>query len=478
MSGRSFWTALLLALTALLLAIAGLGCGSRDEDHSREGDRSVSRRRPSFLFLLTDDQRFDELGAAGNRLIHTPHLDSLAAEGVMFENAFATTAICAVSRASILTGQHMARHGVRNFHTPLTEPALDSSYPIILRRAGYRTGYLGKYAIGEPKLNERLALPSNRFDFWYGFPQRVDFFQEVDGVRRHLTGLLADRAIEFLRSQPDDQPFSLSIGFKSPHGGQVDPGTKNLYAEMDVPLSPTFSKEAFASQPNFIQRSRSAGRKRVRILREDPTGFADIIRTRYQLISGVDAAVGRILAALEELGRASDTVVILTSDHGQMLGDHGLFGKWLMYESSIRVPLIVRDPRTSSELRGRRRDEMVLNIDVAPTLLGLAGLAIPAGMQGRDLGPLLAGESEPWREEWYYEHTFTPASSRQIAASEGVRTASWKYIRYPKENPIFEQLFDLAADPEESVNLVGLEQYGERLTKMRSRWERLRREAR
>ena len=186
-----------------------------------------------------------------------------------------------------------------------------------------------------------------------------------------------------------------------------------------------------------------------------------------------------LLAALEELGLDDNTVVIFTSDNSSLRGVHGLFGKWIMYEESIRAPLIVRDPRLPAELRGTRRDQMVLNIDFAPTMLAMGGVTAPIRMQGRDFGPLLRGESIEWRPEWFYEHTYnTKPPRRPIAKSEGVRTERWKYIRYIEHDPPYEQLFDLKSDPGEERNLTGLAEHAGILADMRARWERLGQQAR
>jgi arylsulfatase A-like enzyme len=430
--------------------------------------------RPNILFMLTDDQRFDDLGCMGNQIIKTPNLDRLAGQGVIFNNAFVTTAICCSSRASILTGQHMRRHGIYDFATPLSSEAMDHTYPVLLRQAGYRTGFLGKMAIGSPsKELKHLSLPSDKFDFWFGFPQSISFRQVVDGQERFLTTLLAEKAIEFLRTNPAGQPFCLSISFKSPHGpwNFFDPHAPDPYANVEIPPPASYTREAYEAQPAFLRESLNGSGAWP----PDPhRRFLDNARTCYRLITGMDAAVGRIMAALEELDLDDNTVVVFTSDHSSLRGTHGLFGKWIMYEESIRAPLIVRDPRLPAALRGTRRDQMVLNIDFAPTLLALAGVNIPARMQGQDFGPLLHNESMPWRSEWFYEHTYnTRPPRRPIAKSEGVRTERWKYIRYIEYDPPFEQLFDLQNDPSEEQSLAHSAEHAAVLADMRARWQRL-----
>lgn len=440
---------------------------------------AASPSRPNIIFMLTDDQRFDDLGCMGNTIIQTPNLDRLAADGVLFDNAFVTTAICCASRASILTGQHMRRHQIEDFATPLSSEAMDHTYPVVLRKAGYRTGFLGKMAVGRPSDELRhLSLPADKFDFWFGFPQSISFRQRVDGKPRFLTTLLAEKAIEFLRTNPVGKPFCLSINFKTPHGpfNFFDPHAENPYQDTEIPAPANYTREDYEAQPQFLRTSLNGSDTWPKAPHDRLLKTA---RTCYRLITGVDAAVGRIMATLDELGLDQNTVVIFTSDHGALRGAHGLTGKWIMYEESIRIPLIVHDPRLPQTLRGTRREQMVLNIDLAPTLLALGRASIPARMQGRDMSPLLRDPSMAWRSEWYYEHTYnTNPPRRPIAKSEGVRTQRWKYIRYIEQDPPYEQLFDLRDDPGEKRNLVALADHADILMDMRARWERLGRQAR
>ncbi len=179
------------------------------------------------------------------------------------------------------------------------------------------------------------------------------------------------------------------------------------------------------------------------------------------------------MAELKRLKLDHNTVVIFTSDHGSLLGDHGLFGKWLMYENSIKVPLIIFDPRITSKVASGRRDEIALGIDLAPTMLSLAGIAAPAAMQGRDLMPIVRRESTKWRSEFYYEHTYNTNPPRApIAKCEGIRNMRWKYTRYPDSEPLFEQLFDLDADPLEQTNLAGDPEQAELLNELRSKCDK------
>ncbi len=208
----------------------------------------------------------------------------------------------------------------------------------------------------------------------------------------------------------------------------------------------TFSPKAWDSQPEFIRKSLNGDGGRGRL--DNPDRLQRELRIFYRTVTRADAAVGAILQELARLGLDENTVVIFSSDHGSLLGDHGLMGKWLMYENSIRVPLIIFDPRVDPRAARGRRDEIALNIDLAPTMLSIAGLEVPASMQGRDLMPIVRREPVAWRSHFYYQHNYNTNPPRSpIAKSEGIRDRRWKYIRYPENRPPFEQLFDLESGP-------------------------------
>jgi arylsulfatase A-like enzyme len=439
--------------------------------------RAADERRPNIVLILTDDQPQGCMGCMGNAYIQTPNLDRLAAKGVLFSNAFVTTAVCCSSRVSLLTGQHMRRHGIRDFDVPLSDSAFDETFPALLRAAGYRTGYLGKFAVGSagPETSH-LALPADRFDYWLGFSQDVSYRLVVAGQQQYLTTVLEGQAIGFIQSQPADRPFCLTIALKEPHGPRdfFDPDVPDAYENRHIPPPPTCTPEDFAAQPEPIRASVS-GSSAAKWF-SSPEAYQQDVRPFYRLVSRADLVVGRIMKALEDEGMLDETVVIFSSDHGFMLGDHGLKGKWLMYEESIRVPLIIFDPRLPPDLRGRRCSKAALNIDIAPTILALAGVAIPEAMQGRDLTPLVRGDTEvPWRTDWYYEHVFgTEIAERPIVASEGVREDDWKYIRYPGFGPPYEQLFDLRHDGRETCNLASDPAQAETLSRMRRRCDEYR----
>ncbi len=254
--------------------------------------------------MFADDQAQNCLGYAGNKVIHTPNMDRLAADSVYFENAFVTTAICCSSRASILIGQYMRRHGIADFQKPLSAEAFAQSYPALLRKAGYRTGYLGKFAVGWPKEDiKHLSLPADQFDYWYGFPQVFGFEQKINGKSRYLTDVITEKAIDFLQTNPADQPFCLTIAFKEPHGPHdyFDPDFPNPYEGMTIPSAKTLTPDAYEKVPEFIRHSLNGTGDRAAWL-ENPESYQKSMRTIYSLISRMDLAVGQITSALRRLG--------------------------------------------------------------------------------------------------------------------------------------------------------------------------------
>ena len=464
-----------LGLICWALLLAGWGTEARGGGDAplevlEEGmDNRDDDGRPNLLLLLTDDQRHDALGVAGNDIIETPHLDSLASTGVRFRNAFVTTSICAVSRASILSGQYARRHGIHDFAASFTPDALAQTYPAVLRQAGYYTGFIGKFGVGS-------AMPDSLFDVWHGFPGQGTYNeQDESGNPIHLTRKMGNQAVAFLEAAAErDAPFALSISFKAPHVEAPniflsDAAFDALYADATIP--PPHPGDDFASFPAFF-RENNEGRTRWQARFSTPELYQENVKRYYRLVFGVDRVVGQIRAALDALGLAENTVILLTSDNGFFLGEHGLAGKWYAYDASIRVPMIFYDPRAPETQHGQVRDEMALNIDVAPTLLALAGESVPAEMQGRNLTALLRGETSDWREDFFYEHLF--AYDGRIPRTEGVVADSYKYIRYIDPEPPYEELYDTAADPLETVNLADSAAYQDVLATLRERWATLR----
>ncbi len=405
----------------------------------------------------------------GNRILRTPRVDRLAGEGSVFANNFATTAICMSSRASILTGLYSHSHGINDFSASLSGPQLAATYPYLLRKSGYRVGLVGKWGVG--------ALPPQEdFDYLDVFPGQGHYFPTA-GKPRHLTAIQEESALSFLADCRSDEPFCLSISFKAPHVQDedarqflYDPRDAGLYAKACIPVPRTASDRHFRNLPACVRESE--GRRRWEIRFNTPDRFQESVKGYYRLIHGVDQAVGAVRNELSRRGLAGNTILIFTSDNGFFLGEHGLAGKWLMFEESIRTPLIVYDPREVAGRGGRRFEEMTLNIDLAPTILELAGLTPPAAMQGRSLWPFLSGRRPAvWRRDWFYEHRFRHP---RIPQTEGLRTERWKYVRYVDREPVIEELYDLGQDSGEERNLIDRREYTPRVDKLRARYDRYR----
>ncbi len=432
--------------------------------------REAEETRPNLLVVVSDNQPWWAMGCAGNEIISTPQMDRLAAEGVRFRKAFVTTPICAASRASIFTGLYRRRHGFTFLTKPFRASLAAASYPALLRKTGYHTGLIGKFGIeSSGKLlveEERSSLDGmfdhfDNFEHWGHFGPNGYFVTQPDGSRRHLTDVTADKAVGYLTERARkwrDQPFCLTLCFNAPHAQDNDPRQyigptrfDALYRESTIPPPVNSNPEFFAALPAFLKTSE--GRRRWGKRFDTPAKYQSMMKGMFRMVSGVDDALGRVRDQLKKQGLDGNTIILFLSDNGMFFGERGLSDCWLLYEESIRVPFIVYDPRTKAKAsRKAVRDEMVLNLDLAPTLLDLAGVKEVPAMDGRSLVPLLDGPAvENWRADFLCEHLFV---HEKIPKSEGVRTERWKYIRYFEQKPVHEELYDLVADPHERHNLA------------------------
>lgn len=456
---RQLWPVCLLLLA---------GGQSVSSAAAQETDRSA----PNLILIVADDMRYDALGAAGNRVIRTPHLDALANEGVRFRNGFATTAICAASRASILTGLYERTHRYTFDTKPITRQHWNNSYPAQLKRAGYRLGFVGKWGVNVEDQAERQTfdefVPLNRTPYWK---------KQSDGSQQHLTDIEGERAIAFLKSRSSSQPFCLSLSFNAPHAEDADPrqyywshASDGLYEDHVFPTPRTMSADFFQRQPKFLQDSESRVRFHWRF--DEPEKYQTMIRGYYRMITDVDRVVGRLRETLKMLGVQQQTVIVFTSDNGYFLGERGFADKWYLYEPSARVPLIIYDPRLKPDRRGQVVDQLSLNVDLAPTLLDLTATDVPRTYQGRSLKPLLVGTSPAdWRTDFFYEHLFERPN---IPKSEGVRTQQYTYIRWFERQPVVEELYDHQSDPDQAANLARDSRFAEVLATLRARTTTLR----
>jgi arylsulfatase A-like enzyme len=428
------------------------------------------QQKPNIIFILTDDQRWDALGYAGNTIIQTPEMDKLAEQGVYFKNAFVTTPICAASRASILTGLYERTHGY-TFGQTLNESYASESYPLQMKKAGYHTGFYGKFGIKYPGFKS-LFDEADDYDRDVKYPDRRGYFYKtINGDSTHLTEYTAYQAQEFIKSAPEDQPFLLSLAFSAPHAH--DPAkdqffwtdaVDDLYKDVKIPGPILDQKKYFDAQPEYVKTSESRTRWFWRY--DTPEHYQQSMKGYYRMISQVDIQIGKIRTLLEEKGIADNTIIIFMGDNGYFCGERQLAGKWLMYDNSLRVPMIIYDPRNP---RHRVVEDVALNIDIAPTILEFAGVKAPELWQGESLeGYVKGGNPAQGRPGFVVEHLW---KIDIIPASEGFRTHEWKYFRYQADLD-HEELYNLKKDPLEKNNIAGKNRYQEVLDEMRGHFEK------
>ena len=429
----------------------------------------AAERKPNFLFIYTDDQRWDAMSVVqreqGERArfpwFQTPNLDRMANEGVRFRNAFVTLSLCAPSRAAFLTGRYNHANGVINNHTPF--PETNVTHASLMRAAGYKTAYIGKWHHG----GQGGQRPG--FDYsasFIGQGRYNDCPFEINGTTTQTTGWVddvsTDYAIEFMKENRE-KPFSVILGFKACHGPTTPPErAKDRFANAKARPVPNLSvRPIYRSEENTPPQKKMATAAAAG--EEVPINL-----NYFRCISAADDNVGRLLKALDELKLANDTVVVFTSDNGYYNGEHMLGDKRSAYDESLRVPMLVRYPKLVP--KGKVQDEMVLNIDVAPTFLELAGVSVPKEMQGNSWSPLLSGKKTEWRQsflaEYFYEQGFvgTPTLT-------AVRTRDAKLIKYLGHDE-WTELFDLANDPYETKNLVADPKHKRLLEQMQAEYDR------
>ncbi len=433
------------------------------------GLQAEDKKPLNILILYADDWRHDTLGCAGHPVVQTPHLDALAKDGIRFTRACVTTSICGVSRASLLTGQWMSRHGneaFAMFKTPWAE-----TFPALLRAKGYWIGHVGKWHCG--------AFPKEHFDFGRAYADK-HWLRRNGGDWVHVTEWNQRDALEFLQNRPKDKPFCLKVSFFAPHAEdnhpeqyRPQPHNEKLYHNVTIPVPATATPEALRRLPPFLQKPENEGRIRWGWRFDTPEKYQTMMKNYFRLCTEVDAACGRILAELKKQGILDQTLVIFTTDNGYFHGERQLADKWYPYEESIRVPLIVRDPRIPAAKKGTTNDEFVLNVDLAPTILGAAHIAPPPRMQGRDFSVLYPNDriDPPWRSAFFYEHAIITRKER-IPSSQALVRKDFKYIYWP--DFAYEELYDLKADPQEQKNLIADPTMANRLTELKKQFEQLR----
>jgi arylsulfatase len=442
-SHRRHWSVRMLSYLGRMFLASIVSIASASFASAAEGPKKLN-----VLFLLGDDWRWDTLGCV-NPIVKTPNLDWLAKQGVRFSQMRVTTSICCVSRASILSGQHMARHKITRFGVPIEETAWGNTYPAVFRSGGWWTGFVGKFGVGkaEPK----------HFDFLRSY-EGVHWMKDGQG-KVHVTEKNARDAMQFLKDRPKDRPFCLSLSFFAAHAEDKSPEqylpqewSAKAYEGTKAPIPPTATEDHFRRLPAFLATDKNEGRIRWKKRFDTPEKYQRFMINYYRLATEVDEVIGRLLEELERQGELDNTLIVFTGDNGYFHGEHGLADKWYPYEESLRVPLIVRDPRLPPAQRGREVGATVLNIDLPNLMLRAAGLAAPKTMQGEDPAPLYLSPTPPaWRDEFYYQHPVIIAKDR-IPQCEAVVRRDAIYAWWPDFE--HEQLFDLTRDPRQEKDVA------------------------
>eukprot|EP00588_Corethron_pennatum_P017693 CAMPEP_0194305562 /NCGR_PEP_ID=MMETSP0171-20130528/2966_1 /TAXON_ID=218684 /ORGANISM="Corethron pennatum, Strain L29A3" /LENGTH=539 /DNA_ID=CAMNT_0039057127 /DNA_START=88 /DNA_END=1707 /DNA_ORIENTATION=- len=440
--------------------------------------RDKKRRPLNILILYPDDWRHDSIGDEHPERVRTPFLSRLAREGVRFTHNCVTTSICWISRATLFTGQYASRHGATRLYCPTFQKKenWEATWPYLLQRAGYWVGHVGKWQFWEEPGSLFNHTKFFEGKHWHG--------------ERHAADMARDEAVVFLRKRPKKKPFALTVAFYPPKpvGSSYEPGEqwspdaahKKMYKNFtyEEPYNVT---EAQKKLPDFLRR-KGAGVGRYSERFGSELQYQESLRNYHALITHVDEACEAIVDELKKEDIYDDTMIIFTTDNGMMLSRHGLAGKWHPFEESIRVPLIVRDPRMAAATVGKLDESFTLNIDLAATVLGAAGLDPHPVMQGRDIADLYLSEGShigpAWRNEFFYEFP-----NEDMVSATALVQRDWKYTFWPMHG--LEQLFNLAEDPYELEDLVVIKEgatkydgpHNERLAEMRARHDELKEEA-
>jgi len=474
---RSFLKDSVMAAASLAL---GQGCNQASQEKNRVTN---STSRPNVVVIMTDDQRWDCMSCEGHPFLKTPNMDRIAKEGARFANMFVTTSLCSPSRASFLSGLYAHAHKVTNNFTDY--PADLPSYPLRLQQSGYETAYIGKWHMGEQSDERRPG-----FDYWIthkGQGKYYDTTFNINGERivkkGYYTHRVTDMAVDWLK-QDHNRPYLLIIGHKAPHT-PFTPEKKyeNIYDDVEIRYpwtafnledKPKWVKERLNTWhgiygPIFGFRKDFPDTSAESVLK-----FAEFVRAYTATIKSVDDSVGRVYQTLKELGRLDNTVLVFTSDNGFFLGEHGMTDKRTMHEPSIRVPLLVRYPRLIRP--GTIISKMVMNVDLAPSILDICGAEPLKNIHGKSWKELLAGRTSGWRKSLYYSYNY----EKQFPYTpnvRGVRTDEWKYVHYPngddKPDLYKAELYNLKNDPLETKNLIDDPKYAPKVTELKAELLRL-----
>ena len=468
------------------------------------GHSLAEERKPNIVYVMTDDQRWDTFGCYGRPDFQTTNIDKLAKEGVIFDNVYYTVGICAPSRATVMTGRYFASHRsgfTYPFDRRLTKDDFDNTYPAVFKKAGYRTGFIGKFGI---YTEAREVRPENYFDY---YAVHGKFIPKDDAVLKHIyraerdpkerTLKKGDAMIHFLDSQPKDKPFCLSVSF--------DAVKNDKDADMYGPHTAIFENKTMSVPENWVEgineempevvQKYARGYRIHKHQTSTPELYQKVARRFATQGYTVDQQVARLMKKLKEMKVLDNTIVIYTSDNGRFHGSHGLFSKALLYDDAIKAPFIVYDGRVSKRKRGYRESALISFADIAPTLISMADLEIPEKMQGKDFSNILnkTQDLSTWRdyvfmENLFIEEMFTArikgvenidevntqmVEGNRSYRSRGVRNTKYKYFVYYEQNPVIEELYDISKDPHEMNNVAHDPSYQKILVQLREKTEEL-----
>jgi N-acetylglucosamine-6-sulfatase len=419
-----------------------------------EAKRIRAGKPRNVIFILSDDHRYDFMGFLGKpKFLQTPNMDRMAREGAFLPHAFVATALCSPSRCSILTGKYSHKHGVVDNNSLVPEGT--TFFPQYLQQSGYETCFIGKWHMGHEKDDPRPG-----FDKWVSFRGQGTYFNcvlNVDGKRvqakKHISDELTDYALNWLKQQRNpNKPFFLYLSHKAVHG-LYKPAERHLgkyeNAHVEYPASMADTRENYRGKPRWVKEQRNSWHG-VDYMYHGQMDYDTFYKRYCETLLSVDESIGRVLDCLEKMELADSTLVMYMGDNGFSFGEHGLIDKRHAYEDSMRVPLLAWCPDVIK--RGTQVEELVQNIDIAPTILEAAGLERPRDMDGRSFLPLLEGKSIPWRDAVFYEY-YWERNFPQTPTVHAVRTDRYKYIHY---HGIWDtdELYDLKNDPAEMNNLI------------------------
>ncbi|MBI3857628.1 MAG: sulfatase [Planctomycetes bacterium] len=446
-----------MRLLLALLVVAPFACAAQDKPP-----------RPNFVIMMCDDQRWDAMSLAGNTILKTPNMDRIGREGIVFRNAFVTNSLCGPSRATILTGTYSHTNGMID-NRPKTDIRPEAPWmPDLLRAAGYEVAFCGKS-------HQKNAVRDRKWDYYFGYKGQGRYKDPIiaegtDGKDQVYPGwmddVVTDKAMGWLKGRKE-KPFCLFLFFKACHRSWERPERlKDLYKDITVPKPPLWGDPGVGKPKAFLEADNVIGSFK------DLQDYDKFMKDYYATLVGADENVGRVLETLTSMGKLDDTLVLHTGDNGFFLGEWNRMDKRFMHEVSIRVPMVVRYPKLIKA--GSVSERMVLNLDIAPTLLDLAGAAIPKEMQGRSWVPLFKDQKAEFRKDWLYEYYEYP-DAHKVRPQRGLRTEQWKLIHYHQAPEEFE-LYDLEKDPWEKENLYGKPEQAERTKQLKARLEELRKE--